>query len=102
TRWRACSVSRVRASLEEREAERFSSACYARIACVPGMLRTLVAMVCTFLNVPALMTVVPLLVQLESGNPADGRLVTAMFSVSTVCAELLMPTLMGRHRPGRL
>jgi len=66
------------------------------------MLRTLIAVACTFLNVPALMTVVPLVVQLESGNPADGGLVTALFSGSTVCAELLMPTLIGRHRPGRL
>jgi predicted MFS family arabinose efflux permease len=66
------------------------------------MVRTLLAVVCTFLNVPALMTVAPLVAQRESGHPADGGLVTAMFSGSTVCAELLMPTLIGRHRPGRL
>ena len=66
------------------------------------MVRTLVAVACTFLNVPALMSVVPLVVQIESGNPADGGLVTALFSGSTVCAELSMPTLIGQHRPGRL
>ena len=66
------------------------------------MVRTLVAVACTFLNVPALMSVVPLVAQLDSGKPADGGLVTALFSGSTVCAELWMPTLLGHRRPGRL
>jgi MFS family permease len=64
--------------------------------------RTLIAAVCTFLNVPALMTVAPLVAQTASGQAADGGLVTALFSGSTVVAELLMPTLIGWFRPGRL
>jgi hypothetical protein len=51
------------------------------------VVRTLIAVACTFLNVPALMSVVPLVVQIDSGNPADGGLVTAFFSGSAVCAE---------------
>ena len=66
------------------------------------MLRTLFAAVCTFLNVPALMTVAPVVAQSASGNLADGGLITAVFSGATVGAELSMPSLMGRVRPGRL
>jgi predicted MFS family arabinose efflux permease len=66
------------------------------------MLRTLFAAVCTFLNVPALMTVAPVVAQSASGRVADGGLITALFSGATVMAELSMPTLMGRIRPGRL
>ncbi|MBV9169842.1 MAG: MFS transporter [Chloroflexi bacterium] len=66
------------------------------------MLRTLIAAVCTFLNVPALMTVAPVVAQSTSGRAGDGGLITAVFSGATVLAELSMPSLMGRIRPGRL
>jgi predicted MFS family arabinose efflux permease len=67
-----------------------------------AVIRTLLAAVCTFMNVPALMTVAPLVAQTTSGNAADAGLVTALFSGSTVVGELLMPTLLARFRPGRL
>jgi len=66
------------------------------------VLRTLLAAICTFLNVAALMTVAPVVVQTASGHAADGGLVTALFSGATVGAELLMPSLLSRYRPGRL
>jgi predicted MFS family arabinose efflux permease len=65
-------------------------------------IRVLMAVACTFLHVPALMAVVPALAQATTGRPGDGGLVTAFSAAATVCAELTMPSLLGRVRPGRV
>ncbi len=64
--------------------------------------RVLVGVACTFLCAPALMAVVPAVAQSTTGRPADGGLVTAITSASTVGAELLMPSLLGRISGGRV
>lgn len=48
------------------------------------------------------MTVAPVVAQAATGQAGDAGLITALFSGSTVCAELLMPSLLGRFAPAPL
>ena len=48
------------------------------------------------------MTVAPLVAQAATGQAGDAGLITALFSGATVCAELLMPSLLARFAPRHL
>ncbi len=62
----------------------------------------LVAVLCTFVNVPALMVVAPQAA--EQAQPGSGQagLLTAVFAGATVVTELMMPTLLARFAMRRM